>query len=73
MQHPRRRTRRPHRQLDLTLTSGSPTPTAPPAWCALPEPTQRALTGLLTRLLVAHASTVVPALDTRSGSEADER
>jgi hypothetical protein len=73
MQHPRRRTRRPHRQLDLALTSGSPTPTAPPVWGVLPEPTQRTLTDLLTRLLVAHAGGVAPEQGVRAGGDADER
>ena len=44
----------------------------PPAWSALPEPTQRTLTGLLTRLLVAHAS-VVPKLDAQPEGDGDER
>ena len=72
MQHPRRRTRRPHRQLDLALTSGSPTPTAPPAWCALPDATRRTLTLLLIRLLVAHAEGA-PLQEARAGGDADER
>jgi hypothetical protein len=73
MQRPRRRPRRPHPQLDLGLVSGPASPPArPPAWCALPEPTQRTLTGLLTCLLVAHASGV-PELDAQPGGDADER
>jgi hypothetical protein len=74
MQRPCRRPRRPHRQLDLALalTSLPVTPATPPAWSALPEPTQRTLTGLLTRLLVAHAS-VVPKLDAQPEGDGDER
>jgi hypothetical protein len=72
MQRPRRRPRRPHRQLDLDLTSRPMTPATPPAWCALPEPAQRTLTGLLTRLLVAHAS-VVRKLDVQPEGDGNER
>jgi hypothetical protein len=48
------------------------TPATLPAWCALPEPTQRMLAGLLTRLLVAHAS-IVPKLDAQPEGDGDER
>jgi hypothetical protein len=72
MQRPRRRPRRPHRQLDLDLTNRPMTPATLPAWCALPEPTQRTLAGLLTRLLVAHAS-VGPKLDAQPEGDGDER
>jgi hypothetical protein len=72
MQRPRRRPRRPHRQLALDLSSLLVTPATPPAWSALPEPAQRTLTGLLTRLLVAHAS-VVPKLDAQPEGDGDER
>jgi hypothetical protein len=43
--------RPPKRQLDLF--AGSPPPT--PAWSALPDQAQQTLTGLMTRLLLAHA------------------
>jgi hypothetical protein len=72
MPRPRHRTRSPNRQLDLALTSGPPTPTAPPAWCALPEATRCTLTGLLTRLLVAHAGGA-PQQGARPEGDADER
>jgi hypothetical protein len=72
MQRPCRRPQRPHHQLDLDLTSRLVTPATPPAWSALPEPAQRTLTGLLTRLLVAHAS-VVPKLDAQPEGDGDER
>jgi hypothetical protein len=48
------------------------TPATPPAWCALPEPAQRMLTGLLTRLLVAHAS-IVRKLDAQPEGNGNER
>ena len=48
-------------------------PTAPPVWGVLPEPTQRTLTDLLTRLLVAHAGGVAPEQGVRAGGDADER
>ena len=72
MQRPCRRPRRPHRQLDLDLMSRLVTPATPPAWSALPEPAQRTLTGLLTRLLVAHAS-VGPKLDAQPEGDGNER
>ena len=71
MQRPRRQPRRPHRQLDLDLTSLPPTLTTPPAWCALPDATRRTLTSLLTHLLVTHAGGV-PQQDARAGGDADE-
>ena len=49
------------------------TPDALPAWRALPEPAQRTLTGLLTRLLIAHAGGAAPELQTRREGDADER
>jgi hypothetical protein len=73
MQRPRRRPRRPHRQLDLGLMSVPAAPAGPPAWCALPAPTQQTLTGLLTRLLVAHAAGVDPEREARPEGDADER
>ena len=76
MQRSRRRLRRlrtSQRQFDLGLTRPPATPATPPAWCALPEPTQRMLAGLLTRLLVAHAGGLAPELQARSRGDADER
>jgi hypothetical protein len=70
MPHPRRRTCKPPLQLELGLASIPITPAGPPAWAALPEPTQRTLTELLTRLLMAHAGDMVPAPD---GSDVDDR
>jgi len=51
MQHRHPWPRPPKRQLDLF--AGSPPPA--PAWSALPDQTRQALTGLMTRLLLAHA------------------
>jgi len=73
MQRPRRRPDRPHRQLDLNLATCPPTPVVPPAWGGLAGPTQQLLTGLLSRLLVAHAAGVVPELTHRLGDDTDER
>ena len=72
MQPPRRRPCRPPPQLDLGLTS-PPAPAFPPVWCILPEPTQRTLTGLLTRLLIAHARGIVPQLSAQPEDDTDER
>ena len=72
MQRPCRRPSRPHRQLDLGLPS-LPVPAIPPAWCALPELTQRTLTELLSSLLIAHAGDAVPELDGRMNADTDER
>ena len=73
MQRSRLRLRTSQRQFDLGLTSLPATPSTPPAWCTLPEPTQRMLAGLLTRLLVGHAGGVTPELQARSTGDADER
>jgi hypothetical protein len=40
-----------------------------PAWSDLPDLTQRALTALMTRLLITHAAGVAPG----PGGDADER
>ena len=45
----------PPGQLELGLANIPISPSSPPHWTALPEPTQRTLTELLTRLLVSHA------------------
>jgi hypothetical protein len=64
--------RRPHPQLELGLTGGPATPTTPPAWDALPEPAQRTLRSLLSRLLIAHICGV-PEQAVPAGGDADER
>ena len=73
MQRFHRRHSGPHRQLDLCLASLQATPAIPPAWSALPEPTQQTLTVLLIRLLIAHAGRAVPELDPRVGADTDEQ
>ncbi len=65
MPHPSR-----HAQpLQLDLFEKSLPPPGTPAWSALPDPTRHVLTGLVTRMLVAHAA----AAATLSGSDGNER
>jgi hypothetical protein len=52
---PRLLRRKPNRQLDLFEEHASPSMEGMPTWTALPDQTQSALTGLMTRMLVAHA------------------
>jgi len=52
------RHRTPERQPDLFMPSGPPGTEASPGWSSLPDATQRAVTALMTRLLVAHAAGV---------------
>jgi hypothetical protein len=48
--------RPPNPQLELfPEKTPRPSPGAP-TWTTLPEPTRRALTGLVTRMLIAHAT-----------------
>ena len=68
MHHPRR-PRTPDRQLDLFAQSPPPTPGSAPGWSALPEQTRHAVTGLMIRLLIAHATDEMH----EPGSDADER
>ena len=70
MERRRRQTCNPPRQLELGLANIPISPSSPPHWTALPEPTQRTLTELLTRLLVSHAGELIAA---PAGSDADER
>ena len=42
------------RQLQPDLFEMSTPPPGAPAWTALPDRTRRALTGLVTRMLIAH-------------------
>ena len=53
MPPPRRHS--PSPQLEL-FPEGTALPPSAPCWATLPEPTRRALTALMTRLLIAHAS-----------------
>jgi hypothetical protein len=55
MHHSRRRPPTPDRQADLFLTHRLPSADSAPGWNALPDQTQHAVTGLMTRLLLAHA------------------
>jgi hypothetical protein len=73
MQHPRRRLRLPLHQLDLCLASPLPELGRAPRWSALPDQTQRALAGLLTRLLMAHPSVADQELGEPSEGDSDER
>lgn len=71
MHRPSRRHRTLDRQLDLDLF---PPPQASvsipaPGWSALPDQTRQAVTGLMTRLLIAHAGGAV----VEPGSDGDER
>jgi hypothetical protein len=64
-----RRPRSPNCQLDL-FQGNPPRGLGPaPGWSALPEQTRHALIGLVTRLLIAHATAERRA----PGSDADER
>ena len=52
---PRPSRRPPGPQLEL-FPKGAPRPAqGAPSWTSLPEPTRMALTGLMTRMLIAHA------------------
>ena len=57
MPPPRRRS--PNPQLEL-FAEGTALPPSAPCWTTLPEPTRRALTALVTRLLIAHAAAGTP-------------
>jgi hypothetical protein len=52
---PRNRTQMPDRQLDLLNPSPLLARCASPEWTSLPDQTRRALTDLVTRLLIEHA------------------
>jgi hypothetical protein len=67
MQRLRHRLRAPQRQLELLPANRPSTPDAASTWEALPDRTRQVLTGLMTRLLIAHASGAAP------GGDADER
>jgi len=52
--------RSPNPQLELLLTKRPLPPRGAPLWATLPEQTQRALTALMTRMLIAHVNGVPP-------------
>lgn len=68
MHRPHRRRRTPDHQLNLFPGNPPPTPGSAPGWSALPEQTRRAVTGLMMRLLIAHARREAH----EPGSDADE-
>ena len=69
MHRARCRPRRPDHQLDLFPSSQASTLIPALGWNDLPEQTRQAVTGLMSRLLVAHAGGAVP----QPGSDGDER
>jgi hypothetical protein len=73
MPHLRRRPRLPRHQLDLWLASPLPELGGAPRWSALPDQTQRTLTSLLTRLLMAHPGAADQELGESSEGDSDER
>jgi hypothetical protein len=52
--------RLPRRQLELFTESMSPPVDGAPTWTTLPDQTRRTLTGLFTRMLIAHAAVAAP-------------
>jgi hypothetical protein len=69
MHRHRRRARTPERQPELFSAPQPPVAGAAPGWSTLPDPARHAVTALMTRLLITHASGTVP----EPGSNADER
>jgi len=67
MPRPPRRT--PNHQLDLFEGGASPSAREEPTWTTLPDQTRRVLTGLVARMLIAHAGAA--AIEPRS--DGDER
>jgi hypothetical protein len=73
MPHLRRRPRLPLHQFDLWLVSPLPELGGAPRWSTLPDQTQRTLTGLLARLLMAHPGVADRELGDPSEGDSDER
>jgi hypothetical protein len=69
MHRPRRRPRRPDHQLDLFQTNQTSASNSAPGWSTLPDQTRQAVTGPMTRLLIAHAGGAA----SKPGSDGDER
>ena len=65
----RHRTTTSGRQPDLFPPPQSLAAATDPTWSDLPDVTQRALTALVTRLLISHAAGVAPGF----GGDVDER
>ena len=59
----------PDHQLDLFQANQASASISAPGWSALPDQTRQAVTGLMTRLLIAHAGGAASQL----GSDGDER
>jgi hypothetical protein len=56
---PRPLRRLPNPQLELFPERTPLPPPGAPSWSTLPEPTRRALTGMVTRMLIAHAGEAI--------------
>ena len=69
MHRHRHRAQMPGRQPDLFSEPQPLAAEATPGWSTLPDQARHALTALMTRLLITHASGTVP----EPGSSADER
>ena len=69
---PCRRLRLPVRQLDLCLANEPPAAKVP-LWNTLPDPRRQTLTGLVTQLLIAHASDGLVEVNGLSENGSDER
>ena len=69
---PCRRPRIAVRQLDLCLAT-EPSAAVAPRWNTLPDPVRQTVTGLVTRLLIAHASDGVAEVSGLSEGLNDER
>ena len=69
---PCRRPRLAVRQLDLCLANEPPAAIAP-QWNTLPEPIRQTVTGLVARLLIAHASDGAVGVHGSPEGSSDER
>jgi hypothetical protein len=69
---PRRRLRLPVRQFELGLAD-DPLAAIAPRWNTLPDPIQQTVTGLITRLLIAHANDRADAVHGSEECRSDER
>ena len=69
MHRHRRRARTPERQPELFSEPQPLAAEATPGWSTRPDQARHAVTALMTRLLITHASGTVP----EPGSSADER